>query len=433
MKLFRLLVTGGKTTWWSYLARTGLLLLFALAAHAAANSPWEQPSASLAEQIAGVLGPGQARLTLRNISSIPTSDLPAIRRTIEDNLQARGVTVTSEDSANNIRVTLSENARERLWVAEIMQGSQTQVVMVRVDREPHLDAPSDGGVILRKQAILTTNVPVLSAMEFPGGIVALEPEQIAIFTRGADGSFTEKDLPLRRRHALTRDPRGMLLPSANGTSIEAWLPGTHCEIAYPAAQTTGDAKVQCHESDDPWPMATAPIAATSDAQPPGPQTTQVKAFFNPARNFFTGVVVPSQGVDLPAFYGGALLPRTMRNFALVIGGTDGRVQIAENGALQPLSGTGDWGSDFAALASGCKGGTQIVASSSGGGGNDSLRAYEVTGLDAVPASVPLPMNGTVTAAWESLDGKSVWATVRAPGTPGTQDSYEVDRVTANCN
>ena len=31
--------------------------------------PWEQPAAELADQIAAILGPGQAHLTLANLSS----------------------------------------------------------------------------------------------------------------------------------------------------------------------------------------------------------------------------------------------------------------------------------------------------------------------------------------------------------------------------
>ena len=47
---------------------------------AAAPSPWEKPAADLAEQIASILGPGQAHLTIRNLSTIPNDEIPAIRR-----------------------------------------------------------------------------------------------------------------------------------------------------------------------------------------------------------------------------------------------------------------------------------------------------------------------------------------------------------------
>jgi len=156
--------------------------------------------------------------------------------------------------------------------------------------------------------------------------------------------------------------------------------------------------------------------------------TPISAFYNSARNYFTGVISPSVGVDLPPFYAAALLPRSAGNGALLIGGIDGKVQMAENGALKVVTGTRDWGSDFAVLHSGCGAGVQVITSSSGEAANDSLRAYELPALEAVPASAPLAIDGTVTALWAAPDGKSVLAVVR-----NAANQYEVDRVTALCN
>ena len=156
--------------------------------------------------------------------------------------------------------------------------------------------------------------------------------------------------------------------------------------------------------------------------------TVFKAFYNAARNYFVGVVTPGVGVDLPAFYSAALLPRTAGNGALLIDGVDGKVQLAENGALAAVAGTRDWGSDVAALRSGCGTGTQAIASGSGEAVSDSLRAYEVPALEAAPVSAPLAMEGTVTAMWPAPDAKSVFAIVRKAA-----NQYEVDRVTALCN
>jgi hypothetical protein len=57
-----------------------------------------------------------------------------------------------------------------------------------------------------------------------------------------------------------------------------------------------------------------------------------------------------------------------------------------------------------------------------------LRAYDVPALEAVPASAPLAMEGTVTAVWTAPRGESVLAVVRKAA-----NEYEVDRVTALCN
>jgi hypothetical protein len=102
--------------------------------------------------------------------------------------------------------------------------------------------------------------------------------------------------------------------------------------------------------------------------------------------------------------------------------------MVDNSALHTVAGTRDWGSDFAVVRSGCGAGTQVIVSSSGEAANDSLRAFEIPALDALPASNPLAMNGTVMALWTAQDAKSAMAVVRSAA-----GQYEVDRVSATCN
>jgi hypothetical protein len=154
----------------------------------------------------------------------------------------------------------------------------------------------------------------------------------------------------------------------------------------------------------------------------------VKAFFNAARNYFTGVVTPSAGVDPPPFYSAAWIVRAAGGSAMIVGGIDGKVSMIENGVSKPVAGTRDWGSDFAVMHSGCGAGAQVIASSSGEAAADSLRVYELPALEAVPVSAPLQVGGTVMALWPAPDGKSVLAAVH-----GAANQYEVDRVSALCN
>ncbi len=106
------------------------VLLAALSAVAQAPSRWAQPAAALADQVSAILGPGQVRFTLRNLSTIPADQLPAIQILLEQDLKAHGIVSAGDDSANALRITLSENASERLWIAEIVEGKETQVAMV---------------------------------------------------------------------------------------------------------------------------------------------------------------------------------------------------------------------------------------------------------------------------------------------------------------
>lgn len=403
-----------------------------MASAALAPSQWEQPAAELSDQIAGILGPGQAHLTIRNNSTIPTGEIPAIRRLLVQDLKARGVTTSEAETANLLRVTLSENLRERLWVAEIVEGNETRVAMVHVDRAISDAKPVNEQIQLRKQPLfaapeLLQSEPILYAAEKGSLLLLLHPEGISVFSRTSEGWQRQSHLSFSAQHTLSRDARGLLSSSANG--FAAFIPGLQCAIEpSPAESAASPWSHHCHPSDDPWPIAVGPIAqadATNGAAP-------LKAFYNAARNYFTGVVTPSLGVDLPPFYSAALLPRPS-GAAFLFNGIDGKVQLVENGALRPVSGTRDWGSDFAALNSGCSAGTQIIASGSGEALNDSLRAYELPAQEAIPASAPLALEGTVTALWSAPDGKSVLAVVRKTAGPGSAESYEVDRVTASCN
>ncbi|HTW61980.1 MAG TPA: hypothetical protein VMD55_09245 [Terracidiphilus sp.] len=398
----------------------------------AAPGPWDQPAAALAGRIADILGPGQARLTIRNLSSIPDDAVPAILRALEQDLRARGVTVSGADSANAVRVTLSENARNRLWVAEVSEGDDTQVAMVRVAADQAQPPPPAGELLLRSELVTTGQEPVLAALNSANSLVMLEPGAIVIDARAPQGWQEQKRVSLDGQTPIARDPRGILMPSADGAGFEAWLPGAHCTGSVSQADAGLNWSVECSLSDDPWPLASAimpqsPPQAGSAAMAENAPLA-LKAFYNAARNYFTGVVSPGVGVDLPAFYSAALIPRAAGNGALLLDGIDGKVELAENGSLGAVAGARDWGSDLAVLRSGCGTGTQILASGSGEAVSDSLRAFELPALEAVPVSPPLAMDGTVTAVWSAPDFKSVYAAVRTP-----KNQFEVVRVSALCN
>ncbi|MGA8740647.1 MAG: hypothetical protein WB561_05620 [Terracidiphilus sp.] len=387
---------------------------------------WVQPTADLAAQIADILGPGQAQLSIRNLSTIQTSEIPAIRKLLEQDLKARGVIASGAESANAIRVTLSENVRERLWVAEVAEGAETRVAMVHVDASNAPMTVADARMVLRKERVAgiagtVQDDPVLAAAEINGHFVVMFADRISIFTASA-GSWTEANTFVLEKR-LGRDPRGVLLATADGGGFAAYAPEIGCTGSYSlpltGATTNSGWNVRCHASDDPWPVYQSGDASSAPS---------LKAFYNPARNFFTGVVTPSIGVDLPTFYTAGMIPRAAGGAALLLAGIDGKVQVVENGAMRPVAGTRDWGSDFAVVRSGCGAGTQVIASSSGEAMNDSLRAFEIPALDAVPTSAPLAMDGTVTALWTAQDAKSVFSVVR-----NAAGEYEVDRVTALCN
>lgn len=397
---------------------------------AAPASAWEKPAADLADQIAAILGPGQAHLSMVNLSSISDGDMRAIRALLIADLKAHGIAAAGDESANIVRVSLSQSASRRLWVAEIAEGNQTQVAMVDAGPAAPQSPAIVSGVTLLSQRVLVSGEPILAILETPAGIAALEPEQIAMFSHGIDGWREQQRLSIRSSRALARDPRGALLGYASGLNFEAWVPGAECSGSVASAGPPASWTIECRANDDPWAITQPPLDQTAWGTATAASTgiAPIRAFYNGARNYFTGVLAGNTGADLPPFYSAALIPRAAGNSALLVGGIDGRMQLAESGTLHAVAGTRDWGSDFAVLRSGCGAGAQVIASSSGEATADSLRAYELPALEAVPASAPLSMGGTVTALTTAPDGKSVFAVVR-----NSQNQFEVDRVTALCN
>ena len=147
-----------------------VLMLLLPAAHAA---NWEQPAGDLAKQIAALAGPGSVKLTIQNDSTLASSEIPGIRRLLERDLRGFGVVAGGSDSATLIRVTLSENLQGGLWVAEVVEGTETRVTMLPVTLGATTMAGGGPTLTLRRTLLMTEPDPVLDAQMFSIGGVQL--------------------------------------------------------------------------------------------------------------------------------------------------------------------------------------------------------------------------------------------------------------------
>lgn len=402
---------------------------------------WDQPAADFAKQIAALAGPGPVRFVLRNDSSISAADLPVIRRLLERNLRALGVLPGASDSATLLRVTLSENLQGGLWVAEVVEGSETRIAMLPVALGTPPVAASGPAITLRRTLLLTETEPVLDAQIFTAvgiqHLIVLEPDRILALLRNAaplvasvqnaTGWLTDQTFPIAHTRPFPRDLRGRLVagqsqvgqpqpsagpitpaPSSPDPIFDAWLPGVSCSGSMAVSRLA----VTCQDSDDPWPL-----------------TPSQHAFYNAMRDYFTGILAPGYGMDLPPFYTASDIPRASGSSTL-LNGIDGKVLLVDNDILRPVNGTNDWGSDFAVLRSGCGSGAQVLVSGSGAAAaGDSLRAWEIVGREAVPVSAPLSIDGTVLAIQGTPDGTAATVIVRREA----PTRYEVWNASALCN
>src|SRR5215475_5530258 len=102
----------------------------------AGASDWRAPESQLAAKIAALTGASVISLDVRNASSIAPSYVEEIRRGLTAVLGTSGVQVWQPDQAGiEVRVVLSENLEDYVWVAEVHKGAaEPGIVMISISR-----------------------------------------------------------------------------------------------------------------------------------------------------------------------------------------------------------------------------------------------------------------------------------------------------------
>jgi len=374
----------------------------------------------LAHKIVAASGPGAFAIEIANRSSLDDKSVREVRSALEGQLQAEGVhSARGEQAAGTIEIVLSESLREYVWTAQISIGSdEEKVALVSLSR-PASAAPfaSVQPLTLKTALLFAQEQRMLDAalLEMPGGsrLLVLEDDRVAIYRQtGANPASRwelETSLPIAHTRTFPRDLRGRLLLRRDHL-FDVYLPGISCRSSAAASLT-----LTCATTDDPWPLT---------AEDGG-----VHAFFASARNFFTGALSPGIGKisNVPSFYSAAAVPRpgyTLWAFATVDGSlhlVDGVTDLAIRGA--------NWGSDLAAVRSGCSQGTELVISENGNTPDrDNLRAFEVPDREPVAASSAVEFDGHIVALWPDAAGVTATAILKR----GNTEWYEAYRVSITC-
>lgn len=403
----------------------GLTILVLTTAARAAD--WNVPEEQLARKIAAVTGPGAVAFSVENRSSLGKRDQDIIQNGLSSALEGLGLRfVKPEQAAATVNVSLSESVASYVWVAEIHQGvGESAVVMVSTPRGEGSTAVRDPVPLsLRKiplwlQSDPILDVAVLEESASPTHIAVLGPEKVSLYQLQNGKWQQEQALEISHSRPWPRDLRGRLIP-ARDHLLDVFLPGVICRS--PAASPL---TLNCRESDDPWPLTPGPGAGqTNSASTVFPQ---MKAFFAPTRNFFTGVLTPGIGKfnTVPKFYSAAMLPRDKYTLWLF---------AATDGLLHMIDGVSDqtaklgWGSELTSVKTSCGAGWQVLATTSTSDGADSVRAYEFPDRDPVAVSAAIELPGTITALWTEARGDTAVAVARNRET----GSYEALRLALAC-
>jgi len=396
---------------------------------------WSVPEQQLARKIVAVTGPGAVALTVENRSSLSKRESEIVSAGLHSALETLGLRfVKPEQAAATVAISLSENLNAYVWVAEIRLGDKVSIEMVS---KPHVD-----GVVSTRDSVPLSirkipvwaqeeqvlDVLVLEENTAPTHLAVLGPEDVSLYRLQGGKWQREQALGVAHTRPWPRDLRGRLIPGKDHL-LDAYLPGVICHSTNGASLT-----LSCQESDDPWPLVAGSAGGGVSANFPSlvastlPAIPQVGGFFASTRNFFTGALAPGVGkfATVPKFYSAAFLPRG-RYVLWLFAAVDGQIHMVDGVSDQPAR--LNWGSDVASLRTACGAGWQVLATSSGVPGSDSMRAYELPDRDAVPVSAALDFGATVTALWTEAKGDTAIAVTRN----GETGSYEAFRVVVACN
>src|ERR1700754_5200005 len=127
---------------------------------------WDTSVENLATKITAVTGGSAISFDLVNRSSLDNSEVAIIQRTFIDKLTASGVKFANpEQTVASIRVSLSENLREYVWIAEIRRGTTDPIIIIASTQKQNEASISHDtpALMVRKTLLWASDERVLDA------------------------------------------------------------------------------------------------------------------------------------------------------------------------------------------------------------------------------------------------------------------------------
>lgn len=392
---------------------SAVVVIFLCVPALCASGPWDDAESEFANQIVAHVGQNAAiTLEVKNRSRLGATEVAEVARALRAQLRARDVRMlATKRPAPSVVVTLSENVQGLLWIAEIRRNDAQDVVMIQAAKPQVETSPANPeAMVIRKTLVFEQREPILDLVQIGGSgtaeplLLVLDTDKVALYKKQEAGWAVQQSLPTKRSSPWPRDPRGRLVLREGG-AFDAFTPGTEC-----SGTTAPVLTLDCVESEAGWPIGSADSAAV--------------AHFVSDRNYFDGKIrAAGEETQVPQFFTSATTaaaPATLRVFANL----DGRARMFAKGP-QPAAIFDGWGSDIAAVQSGCAEGFQILASNTGDSSQpDSIQAFSIRGGDAVQSSAPVEFRGPVTALWPAQNGTAALAVVRDL-TTGMYDAFSI--------
>lgn len=388
------------------------LLIFASAGVACAQSEAQSPmlpaAFDLVQQILATAGtPGTMSVSFRNISVLPPNLQETVQNAIFTSFRNSGVRLVQQDAAlAQAEITFSENLEGYVWIARVQQGTSSKLLMKEVPRPVRPAMAKAQMLTLHKTTVWVQDSPILDFYRDQQTLILLEPSQISTYI-SQNGQWRQR-YTLAITHSLPwpRDLRGRL--QVSGTQMTAFLPGTRCTGALSSPA------LECRDSDDPWQLDQGTLVA----------------FFSAHRNFFTGLLsAPAAGASVLPFFSAAAL-QSGESHQWLFAGTDGRTRLYLDELSAPAAVFNAWGSNIAAIHSGCGSGWQLLAGSpSDSVRPDSVQVTEISGREAQPGSSSVELAGALESlATAGKNGEMVNGVLHSTAT----GKYEAFILTVGC-
>jgi len=373
--------------------RFSLLTILLLTAAAASGQRFDRLVHGLAQKIATAVKPHPpVTLSFRNVSSLSAADAALARAAIDRELRGLGVAAgePGPGGTTEIKVTLSENLRGFVWIAEIDTGDERAIAIEEAPKTP----PASGttSLAIEKKLMIEQDRQILDLATIGRGLLVLDSEALTLY-ESATGEWQPKlsvRIPVTR--PWPRDLRGRLL--VQGDTYQAYLPGLTCN-----GNAGGGMSITCRDALL-WPIG-AGSRMLGFAQ------------FTPARNYFDGRVIAPNGstVSVPPFFSAAEFQAGTAP-AWALAGVDGQTHLYNTTAKN----SGAWsaiGNGIAGLESDCGGRSQVLASAAGDGTvTDSISAYDVIDGAPRPTGDAVAFLGPVTVLWPAAERGVAFAVSR---------------------
>jgi hypothetical protein len=185
-------------------------------------------------------------LETQNRTALPAAEWSSFRSLLQDELHKTGVETTAAQPELRVRVTLSEDARGLLFVAEVFTGENRQIAMLPWNRPQ--SAQAKPRVDITKRILWAQPEPILDVLlvDSDSQMLVLSTTKVASYRSTGDKWTPSATAALLLPRPLPRDPRGRLEATAGG--FETFLPTATCTGAWNA-----ELKLTCASGIENWP------------------------------------------------------------------------------------------------------------------------------------------------------------------------------------